>query len=299
MVMPESASLSRMMRYIGSPLLGLLAWDVVVVGLYVLVPHPEGLIPPLPMTLLGSALALFIGFRNSAAYGRWWEARTLWGALVNSSRSLARAMLTLIDDAPESLRLRQALVRRQIAYTHALRCHLRRQPCWDEIAPFLPQGEVQELRGMTNVPNAILSGTSRLVATAAAEGWIDSIRRVRIEDEIAALTNAQGGVERIKNTPMPREYDFYPTLFSRVFCVILPLGLVDSLLYFTPLVSTVVGFMFLAMDRIGTDLQNPFANLAHDVPLTALTRTIEIDLEEMIGRRDAPKPLQPVDYVLW
>lgn len=299
MVLPESANLSRMVRHIGSPLLGLLAWDMIVVGLYVVVPHRDGFIPPLPMTLLGSALALFIGFRNSAAYGRWWEARTLWGALVNSSRSVARGVLNLIDDNPESLRLRHALVRRQIAYTHALRCHLRRQPCWDEIAPFLPEGEVQELRGVTNVPNAILNGTSQLVASAAAAGWIDSIRRIQIEDEIVALTNAQGGVERIKNTPMPREYDFYPTLFSRVFCVILPLGLVDSLLYFTPLVSTVVGFMFLAMDRIGDDLQNPFDNMVHDVPLSALTRTIEIDLEEMIGRRDTPKPLQPVDHVLW
>ena len=299
MVMPESASLSRMVRHIGSPRLGLLVWDLLVVGLYVLLPDTHRLAPTLPMTLLGSALALFLGFRNSAAYGRWWEARTLWGALVNSSRSVARACLHLIDDTPESMRLRYALVRRQIAYVHALRCHLRRQPCWDEIRPFLPQGEVQELRSLTNVPNAILNGTSRLVASAAAEGWIDSMRRVQIEDEIVALTNAQGGVERIKNTPMPREYDFYPTLFTRVFCVILPLGLVDSLLYFTPLVSTVVGFMFLAMDRIGADLQNPFDNMVHDVPLTALTRTIEIDLEQMIGSRDTPKPLQPVDHVLW
>ncbi|KAK0341691.1 hypothetical protein LTR94_025356, partial [Friedmanniomyces endolithicus] len=260
MVMPESASLGRMMRYIGWPLAMLLAWDVLVTGLYILLPHPDRLIPTLPMTLLGSALALFIGFRNSAAYARWWEARTLWGAMVNSSRSFAREALNLIDNRPETLALRQTLVRRQIAYVHALRCHLRRQECWEEIEPFLPEGEVQELRRMTNVPNAILTGTDRLITTAAEQGWIDSMRRIQIEQELVAISNAQGGMERIKNTPLPREYDFYPTLFVRVFCIILPIGLVDSLLLFTPLASTVVGFMFLAMDRIGADLQNPFAN---------------------------------------
>ncbi|WP_152045398.1 bestrophin family protein [Aureimonas psammosilenae] len=299
MVLPESAKLGRMLHYIGWPLFFLLMWDIAVTVAYVLIPHKDGLIPSIPMTLLGSALALFLGFRNNNAYNRWWEARTLWGSMVNASRSFSRMALHLIDENHDSTPLRRALVRRQIAYVHALRCHLRKQECWDEIAPYLPEGEVDELKSMTNVPNAILNGTAKLIASASREGWIDSIRRTQMEAVMMDISNAQGGMERIKNTPLPREYDFYPTLFSRIFCVILPLGLVDSLLYMTPLASSVVGFMFLAMDRIGEDLQNPFDNRAHDVPLAALTRTIEIDLEQAIGEEDVAQPLKPVDNVLW
>lgn len=299
MVMPESAKLGRMLHYIGWPLFLLLLWDLAVTIGYVLIPHRDQLLPSLPMTLLGSALALFLGFRNNNAYNRWWEARTLWGAMVNASRSFARMALHLVDEKPESLRLRRALVHRQIAYVHALRCHLRRQECWDEIAPFLPEGEIQELRTVANPPNAILNGTARLLASAGRQGWIDSIRRAQVEVVLMDIANAQGGMERIKNTPLPREYDFYPTLFTRAFCLILPLGLVDQLLYFTPLASTVVGFMFLAMDRIGRDLQNPFDNRAHDVPLKALTTTIQIDLEQAIGEEEVPEPVRPVDHVLW
>ena len=113
------------------------------------------------------------------------------------------------------------------------------------------------------------------------------------------MSNAQGGMERIKNTPLPREYDYYPTLFVHIFCILLPIGLVDSLTIYTPLASTIVGFMLLAMDRIGADLQDPFENRAHDVPLTSLCRTIQIDLEQLNGDSRPTKPIRPVEHVLW
>ena len=299
MLMPESAKLPSMLRYIGWPLAFLFLWDVAVTLAYVYQPHPQFDLPVLPMTLLGSALALFLGFRNNNAYNRWWEGRGLWGLMVNASRSFGRASVFLIDQTAESRPLREALVRRQIAYAHALRCHLRRQPMPEEIREFLPEGELEELGDAVNKPNAILNGTAALLDEALRQGWLDSYRRVQIETLLVDMSNAQGGMERIKNTPLPREYAFFPTLFVHVFCVLVPIGLVDGLGIFTPLVATMVGFMMLAMDRVGSDLQNPFENRAHDVPLTSITRTIQIDLEQLLGVRDVPAPLKPVDTVLW
>ncbi len=299
MVLPESARLPRMLRYIGWPLALLLVWDVLLTLAYVYRPHPEFELPILPMTLLGSALALFLGFRNNNAYNRWWEARTLWGAMVNASRSYGRAVIHLIDIRPESHDLRHALVMRQVAYVNALRCHLRRQPALEEIRPFLGEGEAEGLKSAANVPNVILNETAALLSDAMRQGWMDSIRRTQIEQLLVDMSNAQGGMERIKNTPLPREYAYFPTLFVQVFCILLPVGLVDSLGIYTPLASTIVGFMMLAMDRIGGDLQDPFENRAHDVPLTSICRTIQIDLEQLCGEPDVPPPVRPVNHVLW
>jgi putative membrane protein len=288
-----------MLGYIGWPLALLFIWDIAVTIAYVYLPHPGLDLPLLPMSLLGSALALFLGFRNNSAYGRWWEARTLWGAMVNSSRSYGREVYHLIDSTPESDKLRHDLVVRQIAYVNALRCHLRRQKPFEDIGNFLPDDEIRSLEGVSNVPNAILNRTAELLSQAADKGWIDTFRRVQIETLLVDMSNAQGGMERIKNTPLPREYGYFPTLFVHFFCILLPIGLVDTLTIYTPLASSVVGFMMLAMDRIGADLQDPFENRAHDVPVTSICRTIQIDLEQLIGTVKPVKPLQPVENVLW
>ncbi len=299
MVLPQSARLHRMLGYIGWPLALLFVWDILVTLAYVYLPHPWLNLPVLPMSLLGSALALFLGFRNNNAYNRWWEARTLWGAMVNASRSFGREVYHLIDKTPEAEATRHGLVLRQIAYVHALRCHLRGQPKCEEIQDYLPDDEVERLQHVNNVPNAILNQSAAMIAEAARRGWVDSYRRIQMERLLVDMSNAQGGMERIKNTPLPREYAYYPTLFVHAFCLLLPIGLVDSLTIFTPLASTVVGFMLLAMDRIGADLQDPFANRAHDVPLSSICRTIQIDLEQLIGKPAPAKPLQPVGNVLW
>ncbi len=299
MVLPQSARLHRMLRYIGWPLGLLFVWDIVVTLAYVYLPHPWLNLPVLPMSLLGSALALFMSFRNNSAYSRWWEARTLWGAMVNASRSYGREILYFIDDKQERQDFRHELIRRQIAYVNALRCHLRRQPCEPEIADFLPDDRLRDVVDAANVPNAILNGTAALVRDAFHAGWIDAYSRVQIERIMVDMSNAQGGMERIKNTPLPRGYAYFPTLFVHGFCILLPIGLVDSLTLFTPLASTAVGFMLLAMDRVGADLQDPFENRAHDVPLTSLCRTIQIDLEQLIGDEAPAKPVQPIKNVLW
>jgi putative membrane protein len=116
---------------------------------------------------------------------------------------------------------------------------------------------------------------------------------------MAGLMDAQGGAERIKNTPMPKQFDFFPKLFVHIYCLMLPVGLVETLGWYTPLGSTLVGFMFLALEKIGNDLEDPFENTIYDVPMTAIATTIEINLRQLLGETELPPPEQPVRGVLW
>lgn len=294
MIVSASPRLRVIVLDVWRPLLALFVWDVIVTAVYLLAPFTA---PPLPLTLFGSALALFLGFRDNSAYQRWWEGRVLWGAMINASRSLARAARSWLPDDP-ARDLKRTIVLRQIAYVNALRCQLRRQPVDGEVLKRLSKGEAEPALGRTNVANGILDGTARRIEDARRHGWIDSIQQSAFERVLVDIANAQGGMERLKNTPLPNQYRFFPTFFTRLFCVLLPIGLVETLGIATPIGSTVAGLMFLAVLQIGDDLVDPFANTEHDVPLSAMCRTIEIDLLEAIGD-EAPPPAKPVGGVLW
>jgi putative membrane protein len=217
--------------------------------------------------------------------------------MINASRNIARAARNFLPD-PEAHDMKRTIVLRQIAYVNALRCQLRRQPADDEVLRFLSRGEADFALARTNIANGLLDGTGRRIDIARREGWIDTIQQTQMEAVLVDIANAQGGMERIKNTPLPNQYRFFPTLFTHLFCILLPIGLVETLGFATPLGSTVAGLMFLAVLAIGDDLVDPFANTVHDVPLSAMCRTIEIDLLQAIGD-EAPPPAQPVDGILW
>jgi ion channel-forming bestrophin family protein len=295
-IVPGRARLGQVIFYVGRPLALLFVWDVFVTIAYFIKGFDNRYIsfPHLPLPLLGSAIAIYLAFRNTAAYARWWEGRTLWGSMINYSRSFGREMQTLLP--LEASALQRVLILRHVAYAHALRLHLRRQAPWDELAPRLPPDEIARLQQVANVPNAILNETARIIARDVP---LDSIRLTTIEQTMRELLNAQGGMERIRNTPFPQQYATYPALFTHVFCIMLPLGLVESLGIFTPLGSTAVGFLFLALLQIGNDMEHPFSNTVNDVPLTAITRTIEIDLRDSLGEAHELKPVQPEKGVLW
>jgi putative membrane protein len=272
----------------------LFVWDVAVTVAYFTLPFEA---PPLPLTLFGSALALFLGFRSSSAYQRWWEGRVLWGAMVNASRSLSRQARNFLNTEDQH-DLRRRIVFRQLAYVNALRCQLRRQPVDAEVLRFLSKGEAEPSLQRTNIANGLLDGTGRRIDDARRGGAIDTILQSRMEATLVDIANAQGGMERLKNTPLPTQYRFLPTFFTHVFCLLLPIGLVETLGFATPLGSTVAGLMFLALLRIGDDLVDPFSNTVHDVAMSAMCRTIEIDLLQSIGEEPSA-PLAPVKGILW
>ena len=294
MIVTATPRLSQIVSEVWRPLLGLFVWDVIVTVTYYVLPFHA---PSLPLTLFGTALALFLGFRDNSAYQRWWEGRGLWGLMINASRSLARLTRNMLPD-PEAHDLKRSIVLRQVAYVNALRCQLRRQPVDDEVLKFLSRGEAEPALARANIANGLLDGTGRRIDDARRRGWIDTIQQAAFERILVDIANAQGGMERLKNTPLPNQYRFFPSVFTRLFCILLPIGLVETLGFATPIGSTIAGLMFLAVLQIGDDLVDPFANTVHDVPLTAMCRTIEIDLLQSIGD-DAPGPMTPEKGVLW
>jgi putative membrane protein len=294
MIVAATPRLVRIAAEVWRPLLLLFIWDVIVTITYYSLPFRA---PSLPLTLFGTVLALLIGFRDNSAYQRWWEGRVLWGAMINASRSLSREARNFLP-FHEAFDMRRTIVLRQIAYVNALRCQLRRQPVDEQVLKYLSRGEAEPALARSNIANGLLDGTGRRIDDARRAGWIDTVQQARMETTLVDIANAQGGMERIKNTPLPNQYRFFPTLFTHVFCILLPIGLVETLGYATPLGSTLAGLMFLAVLQIGDDLVDPFANTVHDVPLTAMCRTIEIDLLQSIGDA-APDPVVPVKGVLW
>jgi len=260
-------------------------------------------VPDLTITLLGAALGLLLGFRTNSAYDRWWEARKLWGRLVNSSRSLARQAISFSMASESAAKevpgaFARELVHLQIAYVHALRCALRKQQPWEDINPFVRPELLASLKEQVNVPAALLQRMGDLSAGAVSSGALTELRLQRIDTTLSELTDIQGGCERIKNTPLPRQYDTYPELVVKAYCFLLPLVLVDRLKYMTPFVTLLLAAAFLVLNRIGKNLEDPFENTVYDTPMTALSRTIEINLRQQIGDRDLPAPITPVNGVL-
>lgn len=293
----------------------LLVWDIGVTLLYFADPtHFDGL--ELQFTLFGSAIGLFVGFMVNAAYDRWWEARTLWGQIVNSSRSLARQLMVLLDTAadvdidtdtdtavadrpgrPASGRSAE-LVNATVAYVHLLRVALRHQPMPPEATTYLTPKALARVARTTNKPHTVLSLIAEGVDDAGRRGMIGELSRLQIESTLVALTDAQGGLERIKNTPLPVQYRFLPRSISIIFSIILPFAIVSDLGWATPIGSGLVSLMFLLALQVGDELAEPLVDGIYDIPMTALCRTIEIDLTEMLGE-PSPARVTPVNQVLW
>jgi ion channel-forming bestrophin family protein len=285
----------------------------------------------LPLGLMGAALSIFLAFRNNSAYDRWWEARTLWGGLVNDSRTFGRQALTLVDEPPASGNLRtpasrpssaasaaststaaaaqgaQAhaatappleamdLIEWQIAYVHALRCHLRQQTPYPELTGRLSPALIGWLRTQRNVPLALLLHAGRMLRSLFDQGRMDSFRFTQMDSTLSRLCDVQGACERIKNTPLPRQYEFVPRMLVGAYCLLLPLGLVEGMGLMTPLASTLVSFIFVSLDSIGRDIEAPFENTVHDTPMSQLSRTIEINLRETVGDDNVPGEVRPID----
>jgi ion channel-forming bestrophin family protein len=303
-IAPNERKLRQMLWYVGVPLLLLVLYDLAIVVAYKVLHWNWVALPHIPLSLFGSAIGIIVAFRNQSAYARWWEARTLWGALVNNSRSWARQVTTVMmplndAEAGELKVMQRRLVYHQIAYMNALRQHLRGLEPWEELTPLLSEQELGALRDEKNVPLAIQQQMGVLLRDCQVRGWIGFGHWLALDQNLDDLVDAQGGAERIKNTPMPKQYDYFPQLFVQMYCMMLPLGLVSSMGWYTPLGSTLVGFIFLALDKIGRDLDDPFENTIYDVPLTAITTTIEINLRQLLGEKALPPAVKPVRGVLW
>ena len=298
------------------PIFGFGAWAAVVVVLHTLAHAPErwGLAPGIParvvaalhwsdvgipfsaIAALGSALAIFLGFRNNSAYDRWWEARKIWGALVNDSRSWCRQVLSYVesggpDDDVNVKRVRVSLVHRHLAFVHALAHHLRGQRAQAEavLVRYLDDAdEAARLNTTPNVVSAVLMEQGRQLRAQKAAGRIDGFEHLSMDRLLSNLSDIQGKCERIKNTPLPRQYDVLPRWVAYIYSAMLPLGLVQPLGWACLPVSVTITLIFLALEASGRAIEDPFENAPMDTPMTALSFTIERDL-----RAALEEPLPP------
>ncbi len=277
-------------------------------------------IPWQPVATLGTAVAFYIGFKNNGSYDRFWEGRQLWGSIVNTSRTWAIRVFDFVQPqngellpTPAATReLHRRLLYRQLAWCNALRLHLRRQTAelWDaEVAPFLADPDDRALSTKANPPTHLLRHQSKEVLDLYQNGMLSEYRHVALMDTIQDLFNAQGACERIKNTPFPRQYAFFSYVFVWIFAALLPLGLVEEFDHrvalgpfhvwlMVPFAAT-VSWVFNTIELVGHNSENPFDNKDNDVPMLAICRSIEIDLRELLGETDLPKPIQPVEDVLY
>lgn len=268
--------------------------------------HLKITLTPTPFTLMGLALAIFLGFRNSASYDRFWEGRKLWGGLTNASRNLARqacAYITAPDGSAQEEQLAVEAIRRRllyavIAFGHSLRHQLRDADPWPDIARLLPEQQVTGLRRLQNPAAGILQAMGQDIATCLRLGWLTPQLAQEMDRNIEQLVVVLGGCERLKYTPLPFSYSVLLHRTVYIYCYLLPFGLIDSIGMLTPLVVGVVAYTFFGLDAIGDEIEEPFGLTSNDLPLTALSYSVEISLRELLGETELPAQPQPVDFFL-
>ena len=254
----------------------------------------------IPFTLIGLPLSIFLGFRNNAAYDRFWEGRKLWGELVLRSRNLARQCLSLIDypapaQAADGLTdLRVRMIYRAIAFNHAVRDLLRGQPSHADLQALLLPAEWEQMERAPNKPDFLMLGMGMDLRQCLQQGRIDPCLAAAIDNTLSALTGAGASCERIKNTPVPFSYTLLLHRTAYLYCFLLPFGLVDSIGFMTPFVVAIVAYTFFGLDALGDEIEEPFGLEPNDLPLDAICRAIEIDLRSALREPKLPAPLAPV-----
>ncbi len=298
--------------------------------------------PSPPVTMLGLTVAFFLGFKNTSAYGRWSEARVLWGDIVNASRDWGQTIGNLVqpNGSPIDPDLRRELIERHIAWLNMLAFQLRqpapngrsnrpwmfgysqlsnreelhqKQECWrsSQLEQDLPK-----LEGKSNRAINLLNIQAQKLSDMAREGTIDSYWHVALMGRLSRFTNAQGQCERIKNTPFPRQVAEVGRIFSWIFIFLLPLAFSDKpsvvsgmetstfstiiidWLTLAP-IGALVCWIFFVTERVSASMEDPFEGDVTDVPISALCRSIEIDLRQMASCGVPPKPAEPIDQSLY
>lgn len=257
---------------------------------------------PAPLSLLGIALSIFLGFRNNACYDRWWEARKLWGTLLIELRTFSHEAISLLDDgrAESPLAGRRAarrLVHRNIAYAHALAAHLRGHDAREYLSRFLAEPERSRVLASGNRPNALLREHTAELAALRREGTLSDITWSALGERVHALTGVLSACERIRLTPLPFAYTVLLHRTAYLFCLLLPFGLAEALGWFTPWLAGMIAYTFFGLDRLSDELEEPFGEAPNDLPLLAMARTAEMNLLEALGEPQ-PEPLRPRDFIL-
>lgn len=274
-----------------------------------------------PVSVIGIAVAFYLGFKNNSSYDRTWEARKIWGSIVNNSRSFAAAIIAFVqgDNAKE---LKKEMIFRHLAWLTALRHQLRLSREWEhtderlnnrfspticedynaklfsELSEFLSGDELAYLQTKSNVATQVMRLQAERLQDLKDQDYIEDFRHMELHQFMVSFYEDQGKSERIKNFPFPRQYASTALWLTMVFAVFVPFGMMDVfrahnawLHYLSPLISGLVIWIFFLMEKIGDYSENPFEGTYNDVPITSIARGIEIDLKEMLDLESIPKPI--------
>ncbi|MET0937179.1 MAG: bestrophin family protein [Luteibacter sp.] len=234
-----------------------------------------------PLTLMGLTLAIFLGFRNTVAYQRWWEARTLWGELIITSRNLTRQTLAFLPHT--AAETRRELVHALVGFAYLLNHHLRGNDPSEDIERWLPTSMRARVLGSPNRPSATLVQTGVAFADAARAQDASPILMASIDAELGKLSHVLGGCERIQGTPIPYAYILLLHRTVHIYCFLLPFCLVGLMGWFTPLVVGVLAYTFFGLDALGDQIEDPFDIMPNDLPLDAYCVTVRNDLLALSG----------------
>lgn len=283
--------------------------------------HLNLFLPWQPIGVIGIAVAFYLGFKNNSSYDRTWEARKIYGGIVNDSRSMGVGIVTFVQGA-NAQTIKKELIYRHIAWLTALRHQLRLSKPWEhienringlyvpdvcedynnklhhELCKYLSIEEVKELDTATNKATQILKNQSERLQALKDQGYFEDFRHMELHKQITNLYEGQGKAERIKNFPFPRQYASTALWLTLVFCGLVPFGLLEMFSggfltqLFNPLIAGLIIWVFFLMEKIGDYSENPFEGTYNDVPITSISIAIEIDLREMIKDSEIPLPLE-------
>lgn len=245
-----------------------------------------------PFSLVGVALAIFLGFRNSASYDRYWEARKLWGKLLIESRDAIRQYVSF--GCSEPVVFAKALA----AYVHAIRHQLRQSDPRPDLQRLLPEPVFQQVSGQRTPATHILMWLGQHLKAQRDTAELPALLAGVIDRSLTGLNEAHGGCERIASTPLPFTYSVILHRTVYLYCLLLPFGLLDSIGVMTPVMVCFVAYTFFAIEALGDEIEEPFGTMANDLALDAMSTAIEVSLREMVGERDLPPLVEPVDFVL-
>lgn len=244
-------------------------------------------INPAIFTLFGIALAIFLGFRNSVSYDRFWEGRKLWGALLNDTRSLARQSITLINDNTYEAK-RDNFLNLLIAFVYSLKHQLRETDSAHDMTRLLPKELAEQLKEVQFKPVIILRELSVWVKNAKSENKIDSITQLAFEENLNKLSDIVGGCERIASTPIPYTYSVLLHRTVYIYCFLLSFGFVETMGWITPFIIVFIAYTFVALEAIADELENPFGLQPNDLALDAMSQMIENTLLELNNKKVTP-----------
>jgi putative membrane protein len=242
-----------------------------------------------PFTVLGVALSIYLGFRNNAAYERWWEARRLWGQLVFEIRNLSRAVLSLVPAQSGQVR---PLLMESLAFCHYLRGALRKVDADRESRKFIG-ADADAFAQTINKPDAVLRSMARRLAALKRDHQLEGMDFRILDERLSGMAALQAGCERIFSTPLPMTYSLMLQRSAFWFCLLLPFGLVSVTGWATPLFTALVAYSFFGLDALSEELEDPFGTGINDLALDSLCRVNEISVFEALG--EPPPPTLPSD----